>query len=203
MKNFQEVNGIALPPVKGRVRFFNAESGETLYQRDNVICNGISYLFSQMMTSNTSIVSGVWGLAVGAGGTAPLWSPTQQPDPLPTQTAMVSEIKRKALSQIQFIDPTTISPTNPNGSPTLTWTTTVSFQTILNATTDNISTPIRERGLIGGGSSAVHSNMLTAPYFTPAAPVLNSVILINYITIPAFILPNSVNMGIDWILSFA
>jgi hypothetical protein len=201
MSNFQHDGGSLVDKVgtfggvKGRVRFFNAESGETLYQRDNVICNGISYLFSQIMTSNTSIVSGVWGLAVGAGGTAPLWTPTQQPDPLPTQTAMVSEIKRKALSQIQFLD--------TNGNPTLTWTTTVSFQTILNATTDNISTPIREMGLIGGGSSAVPSNMLTAPYFTPAAPVLNSVVLINYITIPAFILPNSVNMGIDWVLSFA
>lgn len=190
--------------MKGEVSIFPMADPEDIrFHRTNVIVNGVSFLFARLFTNSAEPVAGVWGLAVGAGGTgATGWSASQQPDPTALQTAMVSEIKRKQLSQVQYLD----APAPASGNPTTTLTTRVSFLTVLNATDDNITVPIREMGLIGGGTTAPASggptNMLTAPYFDPANPLANTVTLINYITQPSFILPDGVDMGILWKLQF-
>jgi len=184
--------------LRGRVRLYDFDSKETLYERKNVICASVSYLFARLLNNNDEPFSGVWGLAVGAGGSGGQWSATQQPDPTAVQTALVSEIKRKQLSTTQYLD--------SSGNPTTTLTTSIEFTTLLNATTDNITTAIREMGLIGGGTSLTTlggpTNMLTAPYFNPTAPVASSVNLINYITMPSFILPAGITLGISWTLDF-
>jgi hypothetical protein len=186
--------------LKGHVRMYDMARPEvTLYERKNVITEGVSWLAARIFANSLDPVAGVWGLAVGAGGQGVNgWSPSSQPDPLPTQIAMVSEIKRKQLAQVRFLDNTE--------QPTTGLTTLVSFQTVLNATTDAISTPIREMGLIGGGTTLPANggptNMLTAPYFDPSNPSANTVTLINYITTPSFILPAAVDMGIDWEIQF-
>lgn len=188
--------------VKGEVSIFPMENPKRiLYHRKNVIVNGVSFLFARLFSNSADPVAGVWGLAVGAGGTsANGWSASQQPDPTPVQTAMVSEIKRKALAQVQYLDATN------NDTPTTTMTTKVGFLTVLNGTTDDITVPIREMGLIGGGttqsSEGGPTNMLTAPYFDPTNPQANTVTLINYITQPSFLLPAGVDMGILWKLTF-
>ncbi len=186
--------------LKGEIKMFRMDRpDEVLYERKNVICNTVSYLFARLFTLSSDPVAGVWGLAVGAGGTGVSgWSASQQPDPTATQTSMVSELKRKQVSQVQYLD--------ANDNPTTTLTTKVSFLTVLNETTDGITAPIREMGLIGGGSTLASeggpTNMLLAPYLDPAAPVADSVILINYITTPSFLLPEGVDMGVLWKLQF-
>ena len=185
--------------LKGKVRIYELDRPtETLFQRDNVIVQGVSYLFARLLANSTDPVAGIWGLALGSGAVNTAgWSASSQPDPTATQTAMVAEIKRKALSQVRYI--------GSDGNPTTTLTTKVSFQTVINATTDAITIPIREMGLIGGGTTLTANggptNMLTGNYFDPAAPVANAVYLINYITIPPLVLPASINIGIDWLLS--
>jgi len=187
--------------IKGRVSIYECDRPENvLFERDNVIVQGVSFLFAQLLANNSGVVAGVWGLALGAGGVNTAgWSANAQPDPTAVQTAMTGdEIKRKAITLVRYLD--------SSGNPTTTLTTQVSFQTVFNATTDAITTPIREMGLIGGGTTLVSNggptNMLTAPYFDPTAPVANSVVLINYLTLPSLILPPSINIGIDWLLSF-
>jgi len=184
--------------LKGHVKVFDIDHPDRIvFERKNVICNSVSYLFGRLLASNTEPLAGVWGLSVGQGGTgAQGWSANNQPAPTSTQTAMVSEIKRKQLTSVTYLD--------SNGNPTASLTTSLQFLTILNATTDGISVPIREMGLIGGGTTLTANggptNMLTAPFFNPASPADNTVLLINYLTVPPFLLPPSVNMGIGWIL---
>lgn len=184
--------------MKGEVTIFPlGHRDRPVYHRKNVICNTSSFLFARLMSNSAEPVAGVWGLALGAGGSAPAWSASVQPDPTATQTTMVSEIKRKQLQQVQYLD--------SNGNPTTTLTTSISLLTVLNSTTDGISLAIREMGLIGGGTTTVAdggpTNMLTAPYFDPTNPQANSVILINYITTPPFLLPQGVDMGVEWVLA--
>lgn len=185
---------------KGDVRIFPmSDPDHTLFERKNVIVNTVSYLFSALFMSNTSQVASAWGLAIGAGGTSVNgWSPDSQPDPTAAQTSMVSEIKRKPFAQVQYIDPT-------SGNPTSQMTTKVRFLTIFNAATDNITVPIREMGLIGGGTTSTSAggptNMLTAPYFDPNNPNPNSVILINYVTQASFLVPQE-DVGVTWNLQF-
>jgi hypothetical protein len=186
--------------LRGEVTLFDVDHPETVfYHKKNVIVNGVSFLFARLMSNPLEPLAGVWGLAVGAGGTgANGWSANTQPDPTSSQIAMVSEIKRKQLFSATNLD--------VNGNPTTALTTTVNFLTTLNATTDGISVPIREMGLIGGGTTLPANggptNMLTAPYFDPANPAANTVILINYLTLPPFILPPNISLGIGWKLSF-
>ncbi len=185
--------------VRGEVTLFDFHRPETVfYHRKNVIVNGVSYLFARLLSNPLEPLAGIWGLAVGAGGTGTNgWSATQQPDPVATVTQMVSEIKRKPLFSTNYLD--------ASGNPTTALTTTVNFITMLNATTDGISVPIREMGLLGGGTTAPANggptNMLTAPYFDPTNPQLNTVLLVNYITLPSFILPPNVSLGIGWTLT--
>jgi hypothetical protein len=64
-------------------------------------------------------------------------------------------------------------------------------------------------GLIGGGTLVgagnAPTNMQTAPYFNPnAVPPgpADSVVLVNYKTLPPLILPAGVDIIFSWILSF-
>lgn len=188
-----------LNPIWGEVSIVNVDTGEVLLKKKNVIVNGVSWLFARMFLNPAEPLAGVWGLSVGQGGTGNNgWSSNQQPAPVSTVTQMVSELKRKQLNSATFVD--------GSGNPTTTLTTSVKFTTLLNATTDGITTPIREMGLIGGGTTLQANggptNMLTAPYFDPTNPLANTVLLINYFTLPPFILPPGVNMAIVWQLNF-
>jgi hypothetical protein len=181
--------------LRGDVTIFEVESGKVLHEDHNIVVNSTRPLFARLLTMNTEPLSGVWGLALGAGGTgANGWSANTQPDPTATQLGMVSEIKRKQVSQVNYLD--------SNDNPTNAITNSVGFLTTLNATTDNITLPIREMGLIGGGTTNVSAggptNMLTAPYWDPAVANPNSVTLLTYLTTPPFILPPQISVGIRW-----
>jgi hypothetical protein len=186
--------------LKGHIKIYElVNPGRVLFEQDNLIVNSSAYLFARLLANSLEPAFGVWGLAIGAGGSGSNgWSATQQPDPVPTDSALVSEIMRKRFTSASFLD--------VNGNPTSNFTTTVLFQTVLNATTDNIQVPIREMGLIGGGTNVgTPTNMTTAPYFDPTNPAAQpgSVILINYKTLAAFYLPAQTSVAIDWSLACA
>jgi hypothetical protein len=201
----------------GRFQIKREDTGEVLYEDHNIITNTVKWLFAYLMANYTpgetftpqqpyqqgqaqGPLYGIWGLALGTG--SPTWAPQTQPAETPTQTALISQVLRKPLSSINYVD----ANFNPLGKFTLQ----VDFQTVINATTDNlIGVGIREMGLIGGGTFNGPTNMLTAPYFNPldtsgpgGGPSVNSVILINYKTLPPLILPSGVNIIISWVLSF-
>ena len=213
-------------PARINIRVMRADSGEVLYAGHNVIVNVVKWLFARLLgnalpnapqppytlgsygaTPNNYVdpLYGVWGLAIGAG--SPSWAPETQPDAAPTQTALLAEFLRKPLSRVNYVD--------SNFNPLPYFSTMVDVQTTVNATTDNITQAIREMGLIGGGTvnyangSGVPTNMLTAPYFnpspspagTPPGPA-DSVVLVNYKTLPPLILPAGVDIIFSWILSF-
>jgi hypothetical protein len=180
----------------GHIKIYDRDNpGRVFYEANNVIVNSSSYLFARMLAKSTEPQFGVWGLAIGAGGSGTNgWSATQQPDPVPTVNAMVSEIIRKQFTSSTFLD--------GNGNATSGLTTTIQFQTLFNATTDNVTVPIREMGLIGGGTTVgTPTDINTAPYFDPANPLANSIVLINYKTLPAFTLPPNISVAIDWSLA--
>jgi hypothetical protein len=222
---------ISNPIGHGRVIARREDNGEVIFQDNNIIVNTTKYLFAfwasnyapgeaftpqnpyqfgqtpansaNPQPNHTGPLFGIWGLALGTG--SPTWAPQTQPTQTPQQTALISQVLRKGLSSIQFVD--------SNFNPLPNFSLQVSFQTILNATTDNlIGVGIREMGLIGGGQytagSFTGTNMLTAPYFVPPnsqgvpVPNLNSVVLVNYITTPPIILPAGINIIIEWILQF-
>jgi hypothetical protein len=198
------------------IRVMRADNGELLYAGHNVIVNEVKWLFARLMANAlpnapqppytlgqsgvyADPLYGIWGLAIGSG--SPSWAPETQPDPTPTQTALISQFLRKPLSRINYVD--------TNFNPLNTFSTMVDFQTTVNATTDNITQAIREMGLIGGGTligaGGQPTDMQTAPYFnptgTPPGPA-DSVVLINYKTLPPLILPSGVDIIFSWILSF-
>jgi hypothetical protein len=190
--------------LHGHIRVFEeANPSNILYEADNVIVNGVKYLFARMLgdlgRGDSSIDKpkyGVWGLAVGAGGTGIDWPPTNQPDALPTQTGLLSPILRKRLSFVRYVD--------SNLNPITGYSNIIDFQTILNATTDNISTPIRELGLIAGGSVNANTDMgnPSTPFFDPTSPnVVDSAVLVNYKTLPPLSLPAGINFCFSWILT--
>jgi hypothetical protein len=196
-------------PRKGHIRIFEAGNPQNLfYSESNVICNTVKGLFARMMANivpgdvnvpyelGHDALYGVWGLAIGAGD--PTWAPETQPVEQPTQQSLISPILRKKLSAVNFVD--------SNLNPIAQYSNMVDFQTTINSTTDAISQSIREMGLIGGGSAVANggsgTNMLTAPYWNPLAPVADSVILCNYKTLPPLPLPQGINLIFSWILSF-
>jgi hypothetical protein len=216
MRNFDQF-GPGFSDVN--IRVWRADTGEVLYQDHNVIVNVVKWLFARLMANsvpnapqppyllgetsdaNADPLYGIWGLALGAG--SPTWAPETQPDPTPVQTALFQQILRKPLSRISYVD--------QNFNPLSKFSTMVDFQTTVNATTDNITQGIREMGLIGGGTINLGgpTNMLTAPYFDPSdttgpgqGPNPNSVVLINYKTLPPLILPAGVDIIFSWVLSF-
>jgi hypothetical protein len=200
---------------QANIRVSREDNGEVLFEQHNVIVNVCKWLFARLMAnSNPSdaevpnqmgfeVKYGVWGLALGAGATGLNgWAAETQPVETPSQTALIAEFVRKPLSKISFVD--------ENYNPVSTLSTLVDFQTVVNATTDNIIQPIREMGLIGGGSfNGGGTDMYTAPYFngnpgsySSVAAAQNTVILVNYKTLPPLVLPPSVNIIFSWVLSF-
>jgi hypothetical protein len=207
-------------PANINIRILRADTREVIYTGHNTIVNVVKWLFARLMANvlpnapnppytlgqpgvYADPLYGVWGLALGAG--SPSWAPETQPDPSPVQTALISEFLRQPLSRINFVD--------ANFNPLATFSTMVDFQTTVNATTDNITQAIREMGLIGGGTlvgaGGGPTNMLTAPYFNPSGtngpgggPSPDSVVLVNYQTLPPLILPAGVDIIFSWILSF-
>ncbi len=208
MRNFEQFNTIA----EANVSVKREDTGEILYEAHNVIVNVSKWLFARLMANvnpndpnppyqqGHEALYGIWGLAFGAGD--PSWAPETQPDPTPAQTALIAQFLRKKLSRVNFVD--------SQQNPLNTLSTIVDFQTTINATTDNISQAIREMGLIGGGSFGANppstiTDMQQAPYFNPSATPpgpANSVVLINYLTLPPLILPPGVNIIISWVLAF-
>jgi hypothetical protein len=198
------------------IRVIRGDNGEVLWQGHNIIVNVVRWLFARLMANalpnaptvpytlgeggvSADPLYGIWGLAIGAG--SPSWAPETQPDPSPVQTALISEFLRKPLSKINYVD--------VNFNPVNQFSTMVDFQTTVNATTDNITQSIREMGLIGGGTlvgaGGQPTNMTNAPYFNPAATPpgpADSVVLVNYKTLPPLILPAGVDIIFSWILSF-
>lgn len=215
MRNFDQFS-MRDYPDDVNIRVMRTDTGEILYQGHNVIVNTVKWLFARLMANavpntpqppyplglaggNADPLYGVWGLALGAG--SPSWAPETQPDPTPVQIALDQEFLRKPLSRVNYVD--------SNFNPVAKFSTLVDFQTTVNATTDNITQGIREMGLIGGGTITPLTNMLTAPYFDPAdvsgpgqGPNVNSVVLINYKTLPPLILPAGVDIIFSWVLSF-
>jgi hypothetical protein len=203
-------------PGKINIRVMRADNGEILYNGHNIIVNVVRFLFARLMANalpnapqppytlgqagvSADPLYGIWGLALGAG--SPSWAPETQPDPSPIQTALISQFLRKPVSRISYVD--------QNFNPVSTFSTLVDFQTTVNAATDNITQSIREMGLIGGGTLVgagnLPTNMLTAPYFNPnAVPPgpADSVVLVNYKTLPPLILPAGVDIIFSWILSY-
>lgn len=203
-------------PAKINIRVMRADTKEVIWTGHNIIVNVVKWLFARLManalpnapavpyTLGQSGVSadplyGIWGLALGAG--SPSWAPETQPDPSPVQTALISQFLRKPLSRINYVD--------TNFNPVNQFSTMVDFQTTVNATTDNITQAIREMGLIGGGTlvgaGSQPTNMLTAPYFNPALTPpgpADSVVLVNYKTLPPLILPAGVDIIFSWVLAF-
>jgi hypothetical protein len=203
--------------LKGHIRIFEEKDPEhVLYSADNIIVSTVKWLFSRLMAESAGALSnpsgnneaqfGVWGLALGAGD--PSWAPETQPVETVTQTALITEFKRKQCSLIQYVD--------ANLNPVSGLSLKVDFQTIVNATTDNITQPIREMGLIGGGTQSrtpapppfvvtpiTDLSNPNTPYFNPLAPTTNSIILVNYKTTPPLPLPAGINLIFSWVLSFA
>ena len=183
--------------VSGHIRIFEQNKpSNLLYEDHNAIVLNNKYLFARFYASSKEPLFGVWGLAVGAG--APDWPANNQPDALATQQQIITPLLRKQCSWIRFVDPELNVIANGGYSNM------VDFQTILNATTDNIGTPIRELGLIGGGTTG--TDPATAPFFNSSTQTgintTNSVVLINYKTLPPLRLPDGVNFIFSVIATF-
>jgi len=187
------LNDLTVPIKRGHIRIFeSANPNNILYENKNTICNGASWLFARMFANISEPQSGVWGLAIGAGDST--WPTNNQPDALPVQTGIISPIMRKPLSSAKFVDSNFNQVTHSN---------LVDFQTVLNSTTDNILSPIREMGLIGGGNATTDMmDQINTPFFDPTAPDNSHAVLINYKTLPPLLLPAGVNFTMSWILTF-
>ena len=178
----------------GRIRIYERQNPDVvLFDSKNVIVNTVKSLFARLMANSTEPEYGIWGLAIGSGDSG--WGNTP-PDGLPTQTSLLAETKRKQKSGTRFIDPITLNPVTGFSEA-------VEIQTLFNATNDNITSPVREMGLIGGGTTiGTPTDMTIAPYWDPVAKNGNSVTLINYKTLPTLTLPAGVDLVFSWILQF-
>lgn len=184
--------------MRGVVRIYEKDHpANLLYENHNVIVDTVRSLFARLMASSGEPLFGVWGLAIGAGHSS--WTdPDTQPEGTASQTALWDEIRRKKCSYIRFVD--SVDTLNPVSGFSLN----VDFQTVLNATTDNIVRPIREMGLIGGGSTASSTVMASdsTPYWDPATKDPNSVTLLNYLTLPQTSLPAGISFIFSWAFAF-
>lgn len=223
-EQFTKKNRAPYYAMDGHIRIFpEGQPNKPIFEEKNIIVNVVKFLFARLMANTipgagsvnagpvplgqSSVTPfgdplyGIWGLALGSGD--PSWSPDTQPVETAVQTALITQVLRKQLSTVNYVD------TNLN--PISQYTSMVDFQTTVNATTDNLNqVGVRELGLIGGGTlgsapPATVTNMLTAPYWNPSlvppGPA-NSVVLINYKTLPPLILPPEVNMIFSWVLTF-
>lgn len=176
--------------IEGHIKIYHKDDPSiVLFDEHNVIVTTVKSLFARLMADSSEPAYGVWGLAIGSGDSAWLDNP---PAATNTQWQLQNELKRKQRFVTRFLDSL--------GNPTTAMTTTIEIQTLFNATNDNITGPIREMGLIGGGKSGV-TNMLTAPYWDPLVANPNSVTLINYKTLPTFTMPASIDLVFSWSLS--
>jgi|SRR5271157_363868 len=216
--------GLERPPqaiAKGTIRIHREDTKEVLFEDHNVITSISRWLFALFMaagspislsppqTQPTSVPAvepgwGVWGLALGAG--SPDWAPLTQPVETATQTEIIQPLTRVQLSRINFVS----QDSQGNWNPLSTISTSVEFQTTVNSTVNNITQPVREMGLIGGGIADMGVyTMLTAPFYNgvPSSyPTIQAaqqtVILLNYRTLPPLLLPPSTSIIFSWILQF-
>lgn len=185
---------------RGHFRIYAADDpSHVVLDHHNEICDSSRGLFARMLLNLGEPSYGIWGLAVGAGAvewanSSPL-TPPPEPDPLNTPFRLYNQLVRKPLSLARFVD--------VNGQPALGGTTSIELQTIVNSATDNLTAPLMEMGLVGGGSRLANgglgTNMQTAPFWDPANNDPNSVVLINYATFGSLTLPPK-DFVISWTL---
>lgn len=194
---------------KGRVKVYAAHDlSWVLLDQKNLICSPTRNLFARMVASLGRATMGlgetcygVWGLAVGAGAAEWANSSPLTPPPAPADTNVLHNVvKRKQLMPggVRFLnqdDSTSDAPTR--------W---VEFQTLINATTDNIDVPLMEMGLIGGGTRSARNgagtDMTSAPFWDPTHNDPDSVVLLNYTTFGSLTLPKGVDFIFSWTLEF-
>jgi len=142
----------------------DAKTGKILDNRHatNIIVNTASILIARLLKDNSEPSGGITYLAVGTGGTG--WNLQNPPQPTVTQTALNSEIARKAFTteDVTFIDPVT-------GDPTIVPTNVVDY-TATFAETEGVG-PIVEMGLFGGDATDAADSGSEVNYRT--FPVLN------------------------------
>lgn len=194
MISFQDTSELKL---RGEIWIREAQDpSRVMFHDHNVIVLGVKHFFARMFVSLGEPCWSVWGLALGAGD--PSWPSTVQPDATPVQDRIISPLIRKPISKIQFVD--------ENLDPSSTDTNRVSYQTIINATTDNLTAPVREMGLLGGGTKVANggtgTDPVTAPFWDPTTKDRDSVVLINYKTLPPLMFPAGVNFLVEWVLQF-
>jgi hypothetical protein len=178
--------------LHGHIKIFHKnDPSVVLFDDHNTIVVGVKSLFSRLMADSLEPAYGIWGLAIGSGNSAWGDNPGAATG---TEWQLENETKRKRRLVTRFLD------TNMN--PVVGFTDTVEVQTLYNATDDGITTPIREMGLIGGGSTSGATNMLTAPYWDPSTKLANSVTLINYKKLPTFNMPSGIDLVFSWIIQF-
>ena len=199
-------------PLKhGHIKIYALDDPEyVLLDQDNAICEASAGLFARLLAYTAwpqgapgdGPCWGVWGLAVGAGQSA--WansSPTTPPPPgTGTETSLYDQVKRKPLMSpggVLFLNPDSTAAEGP--------TTLVRFLTPFNATTDAISVPLMEMGLIGGGLQSANNGLgtdpLNASFWDPGSNDPDSVVLLNYATFGSFSLPAGVTMVFEWDIS--
>lgn len=185
--------------LEGYIRLYEAGNpNNILFEQKNTICNGVKWLFARLMAGSAEPLFGVWGLAVGQGDLN--WPEETQVVATANDWRLRSELLRKRCTA-RFVD-TNLNPVA--AGVTTRW---VDFQTPINATSDGlvvngVVVPLREMGLIGGGSSSPQTVMTTAPYFDPSNPSSDSVILVNYKTHGPLKLPDGIDLILSWIIKF-
>lgn len=202
-------------PLSGHIKIFeHGNENNILFEEDNLIVNCVKSLFARLMANNREPAYGVWGLCLGAGSDT--WTATVPPkehEIQPQPTSLFRPILRKKISFVRFVD----DDLNPLKGHSLR----VEFQTIVKANEDGLVSgtdgsviPIREMGLIGGGSTAKNTNMVTAPFWNPTSGLATSpgwvpsadhsdtVTLINYKTLPSLVLPDGIPFIFSWSLRF-
>jgi hypothetical protein len=178
--------------LKGRIRIYTKDNPEQIwYEANNTIVLSVKGLFARLMANSGEPANGIWGLALGSGD--PAWGDNPS-DATSVQWNLVHEIKRKQRTAIRFLDAA--------NNPTSNFTNVIEVQTLFNATDDNITDPVREMGLIGGGNQT--TNMLTSQNFWDPQAITkdpSTITLINYKTLPTFNMPGGLDLVFAWVLS--
>jgi hypothetical protein len=142
----------------------DARTGHVVEERrgHNIIVNTASILIARLLKDSREPDAGISYLAVGTGAVG--WNLQNPPQPTVFQTALYSEIARKAFTtpDVNFIDPET-------GDPTVVPTGVVDFAMTF-AETEAVG-PLVEMGLFGGDASDLRDSGTEVNYRT--FPVLN------------------------------
>jgi hypothetical protein len=202
--------------LKGHVRIFEfGNPSNIIYEEPNLIVDCVRSLFARLMANSKEPAYGVWGLGLGSGSDA--WTSTIPPkeDTIqPQPTALYRPVLRKKISFVKFVD--------ADLNPVKGFSEKVDFQTIVKSNEDGLisgtngeALPIREMGLLGGGSTVDNTQMETANPWNPDSDLATSpgfistgrnhsdtVTLINYKTLPSLILPDGIPFIFSWILTF-